>query len=298
MGFFSSPDENKASLPVEDKPGVIGMIVPSMSDPFIAGITPYLQTAFASIGLGFSIITKDPDDQRFDRLTGAFRKFFSGLVLVGDAADDYTIRALRTAEYPFILLEKSVTTLRLNTVNSDFSTGSQLIAEHIVKLGYKNIIIVADRKSLKTDKDILNEIEKSLDNIPDINKSIIINIESSILREDVDFTDLKKLLRPPFRADIIIALHASVIHPLMLFLSKRKIRVPQDIAIISMEEGPGFDLMISPVTCLRKPLPAMATKVANMIWSEVKNSGKSKFKRQVNIAPELIVRNSCGTHKH
>jgi len=27
----------------------------------------------------------------------------------------------------------------------------------------------------------------------------------------------------------------------------------------------------------------------------VKNSGKGKFKRQVNISPELIVRNSCGT---
>jgi DNA-binding LacI/PurR family transcriptional regulator len=81
----------------------------------------------------------------------------------------------------------------------------------------------------------------------------------------------------------------------MTALRKKKIRVPQDIAMISMEEGIGFDLMCSPVTCLRKHLTGIALKVANMIWAEVKNSGKSKYKRQVNITPELVVRNSCGT---
>ena len=81
----------------------------------------------------------------------------------------------------------------------------------------------------------------------------------------------------------------------MSLIRKKKLRVPQDIAVVSMEEGIGFDMMYSPVTCLRKPLSNMSLKIANMIWSEVRNSGKGKFKRQVNIAPELVVRNSCGT---
>ncbi len=93
----------------------------------------------------------------------------------------------------------------------------------------------------------------------------------------------------------MIILQAELVYQVMTFLRKKKLRVPQDVALVSMEEGIGFDLMFSPVTCLRKPLTGMALKVANMIWSEVKNSGKTKYKRQVNIAPELIIRNSCGT---
>jgi hypothetical protein len=54
-----------------------------------------------------------------------------------------------------------------------------------------------------------------------------------------------------------------------------------------MEDGIGFDLLTTPVTRLRRPLAAMSLKVANIIWSEVKNQGKSKYKRQVNMAPEL-----------
>lgn len=294
MGYFTSLDEKNELSPVDEKPGVIGMIVPSLGDPLVAGITPYLQKAFASIGVGFSIITRDPDDQRFDRLAGAFRKFFSGIILVGEAADDATIRNLRSADYPFILLEKLPKTLRLNTVCTDYSAGARLVTNHIAKLGYQNVVIIADRKSFKADRNNLNEIEDAISQVETINKPVVLEFDNSVTDSDTDFAQLEKFLRPPYRADVIITMNSFLVYPLMAILRKKKLRIPQDIAVISMEEGIGFDLMFSPLTCLRKPLPGMAIKVANMIWSEVKNSGKGKFKRQVNITPELIIRNSCG----
>ena len=151
MGYYESIQEKNEISPVEEKPGVLGMIVPSINDPFVIQITPFLQKAFSSIGVGFSIVTKDPDDQRYDRLVGAFKKFYSGLILLGDAADEATIRALRTTDYPFVLLEKPSKTLRLNTVSTDTAAGAQLVVNHLDKLGYKNIIIVADHRSCRSE---------------------------------------------------------------------------------------------------------------------------------------------------
>jgi LacI family transcriptional regulator len=93
----------------------------------------------------------------------------------------------------------------------------------------------------------------------------------------------------------MIIMTANLVYPVMKFLRGKKLRVPQDMAVISMEEGVGFDLMYSPVTCLRKPLANLSVKAVNMIWSEVRNSGKGKFKRQVCLTPELLIRSSCGT---
>jgi DNA-binding LacI/PurR family transcriptional regulator len=295
MGFFTTFDEKCDISPVEEKPGIVAMIVPSLSDPFVTGITPYLQKAFASIGVGFSIITRDTDDQRFDRLVGAFRKFFSGMILVGETADDATIRNLRSADYPFVILEKVPKTIRFNTICTDYTAGAKLVVDHIVKLGYRNIVLAIDNRSISGNTDKLGAIEEILNQTPNINKPVILDFDNSYNGSDTDLSRLDKFLRPPYRADVIIAIHSLLVYPLIAHMRKRKLRVPQDIAIISMEEGIGFDLMLSPVTCLRKPLPGMAIKVANMIWTEVKNSGKSKFKRQVNITPELVVRNSCGT---
>lgn len=295
MGYFESLHEKNESSPVEEKPGVLGMIVPSISDPFVIQITPYLQKAFSSIGVGFSIVTKDPDDQRYDRLVGAFKKFYSGLILLGDAADEGTIRSLRTSDYPFVLLEKPSKTLRLNTVSTDTVAGAQLVVNHLDNLGYKNVIVVSHNKSSHCDPTAIHDIIDAIDNKPNLNKPIILELSKQHANDEIESAMFEQYLRPPFRADVMIIMNANLVYPIMTLLRKKKLRVPQDIAVISMEEGTGFDLMFSPVTCLRKPLSGISTKVANMIWSEVKNSGKGKFKRQVNISPELIVRSSCGT---
>jgi len=294
MGYFDSLQEKSEVSPVEEKPGVLGMIVPSITDPFVVQITPFLQKAFSSIGVGFSIVTKDPDDERYDRLVGAFKKFYSGLILLGDAADEATIRALRTTDYPFVLLEKPLKTLRLNTVSTDTAAGAQLIVNHLDKLGYKNIIIAADYRTSRSDTTAIQDIVNAVEQKTSINRPIVIELDKNFSGDDPDPLPLEKYLRPPYRADVMIIMNANLVYPIMTLLRNRKLRVPQDIAVVSMEEGTGFDLMFSPVTCLRKPLSGISTKVANMIWSEVKNSGKGKFKRQVNISPELIVRNSCG----
>jgi DNA-binding LacI/PurR family transcriptional regulator len=193
------------------------------------------------------------------------------------------------------LLEKSVRMLRLNTVCSDIAEGSQRVADHIEKLGYKNVLIATDKDSVSKDKPVIELLKSALERKTGMNKPVVVEFEHQYAGNEIEPGQIEKFMRPPYRAEIMIILHSELVYQVMSLLRKKKLRVPQDIALISMEEGIGFDLMFSPVTCLRKPLTGMALKVANMIWSEVKNSGKSKYKRQVNIAPELVIRNSCGT---
>ncbi|MDP4221683.1 MAG: LacI family DNA-binding transcriptional regulator [Bacteroidota bacterium] len=295
MGYFDLARDSQETLPVDEKPGVIGMIVPSLHDQFVYEITPLLQKAFASIGVGFSVITKDPDDRRYNRLVGAFRKFYSGLILVGDAADDYTIRSLRSTGYPFVLLEKCVRMLRLNTVCTDMTEGAQRVADHIEKLGYKNVLLVSYKNTTYDGSDVVGLLRQALGKKTGLNKPVHVELNNHIISSDIDFSELEKFMRPPYSADVMVILHSDLVYRIMSFLRKKNLRVPQDIALISMEEGIGFDLMFTPVTSLKKPFTGMALKVANMIWSEVKNSGNSKYKRQVNITPELVIRNSCGT---
>jgi LacI family transcriptional regulator len=295
MGYFEAGEERGELAPVEEKPGVIGMIVPSMTDPFIYEITPYLQKAFASIGIGFSMVSKDPDDMRYNRLVGAFKKFYSGLILTGDAADDYTVRTLRSSDYPFVLLEKTTKKLRLNTVSTDMIAGTQLVADHIEKLGYRNILIVTSREKIKFDTEVIESFKDAIKTRPEINKPLIADIEKPLAGNSMDFAQIEKYFRPPYRTELLVVVHSENVYPVMSALQKHKIRIPQDVALVSLDEGLGFDLIHPPVTALRKPLPAMALKVANMIWSEVKNSGKGKYRRQVNLTPELVVRSSCGS---
>lgn len=197
MGYFDLHKDNNEVSPVEEKPGVLGMIVPSLHDPFVYEITPYLQKAFESIGVGFSVITKDPDDQRYNRLISAFKKFYSGLILVGEAADEYTIRALRSSNYPFVLLEKNIKKLRLNTVSTDTSAGSVFLSNHIEKLGYKNVLIVTDHKAVNSDFHIIEELKEILKPKPGMNKPQVAEIPKPVPGEISTFLILKNICALP-----------------------------------------------------------------------------------------------------
>lgn len=297
MGYFDDAEEKSILSPIEEKPGVIGMIVPNMNDPFIYEITPFLQKAFASIGVGFSIISKDPDDLRFNRLVSAFRKFYTGLIIVGDSADDYTLRSLKSNNYPFVLLEKTTKKLRLNTVSTDMTSATQLMADHIGKLGYKNLLIVTGKGNARRNIEVVDSFNEALKSKQEFTKPLLLEIGSTYSGSEPDFPELEKYLRPPYRTEILVVVQSENVYPIMAWLQKNNVRIPQDVALVSLEEGPGFDLIHSPVTALRKPLAAIAIKVANMIWSEVKNGGKGKYIRQVNMPPELVIRKSCGSNK-
>jgi DNA-binding LacI/PurR family transcriptional regulator len=169
------------------------------------------------------------------------------------------------------------------------------MVNHIAKLGYKNVLILTSQKSAVSDFPVIDALKNMLGTQQTMNKPIIEELRMPLDSEDFDSSFLEKYLRPPYRTDMLVVVHAELVYPIMSALQKRKIRIPQDIALVSMEEGIGFDLLHSPVTSLKKPLSGMALKAANMIWTEVKNAGKGKYKRQVNITPELIVRKSCGT---
>jgi len=296
MGYFSALSEKGENSPVEEKPGIIGMVVPSMNDPFIYEITPFLQKAFASIGLGFSVFTRDPDDMRFNRLITSLKKFFSGMILVGSAADDTVVRALNRDAYPLVLLEKSVKRMRLNTVSTDRVAGASIMTAHLISLGLRNLLIVSGEDTASYDKEMLEELKAATKKSKGFDSVHFAVGSLPKAGEKFDFAQIENFLRPPHRSDAIIVINSPLVFPLYLSLQEKNIRIPQDVALVSMEDGIGFDLLTTPVTRLRRPLSAMSLKVANIVWSEVKNQGKSKYKRQVNMVPELVIRSSCGSY--
>jgi DNA-binding LacI/PurR family transcriptional regulator len=296
MGYFDSGSEKGESTVVEDKPGVVGMIVPSMNDPFIYEITPYLQKAFASIGLGFSVFTRDPDDIRFSRLTGSLKKFFSGMILVGEAADDHVVRSLNRDDYPIVLIEKSIKRLRLNTVCSDYLAGAGIMTEHLNSLGYKSILIISKESTHSADKEILDELKIATKKSNGFSEVQFITVKTPKAGDKFDFAQVEQYMRPPHRCDAIIVVNSELVFPLFISLNNKNFRIPQDVALVSMEDGIGFDLITTPITRLRRPLSGMSLKAANILWSEIKNMGKSKYKRQVNMPPELVIRSSCGSY--
>ncbi len=304
MGYYDSDKESKPQddiyhpPPIEpvEKEALIGMVVASLHDPFVYAITPWIHRYLNNLGVALSLISKNPDDKRFSRLVGGLRNHYSGLILVGDAADDYTMRTLNSMEYPFMMVEKTTKKLRLNTVSTDIDKGNEILASHVAELGYSNIVIFQTDTGSKSDIPEVVSLTKTLANYDTINPPVTVKVGPPVSDESIYYDTFRNYLKPPFRADLFIVANPELVAPLVRTLNNNHVRVPQDVAIISMEDAPGLDLMQPSITALQKPLEAMAAKISKIIWNEVKSRGRGKFRRQVVVQHNMIIRKSCGSY--
>jgi len=293
MGYFENMSVEKRT-PRTPAGNIVGMIVPDLHNHFLFEICPLLNNAFASIGLTFCVISKNRNEERFETVIKELKKIFNGLILYGDAADDMTVRALNKSHYPFVVLEKTITRHRINEVNSDYIEACRLVAMHILKLDYKRISVIEKKNCSNCMIETKLLVESIQNIIPEINISRYA-ITGNVIPDAVDTGELIKALRPPEASQLFLVKHSELVYPLLSFLKKKRIRVPSDIALIAMDNGVGFSLLDPPVTRINRKYSSLAVKTSQMLWSEVKNNGRSKYKRSVKITPELIVEKSCGS---
>ncbi|MGM0527242.1 MAG: substrate-binding domain-containing protein [Bacteroidota bacterium] len=292
MGYFEDASI-ESKIPRKSAGSIVGMIVPDLHNHFIFEIGPLLSKAFSSIGLTFSIISKNQNEERFEAIIKDLKKMFSGLILYGDAADDNTVRSLKKTHYPFVVLEKKITRHRINEVNSDYAEACRLVALHIHKLAYTNISVIEQKNCMNcmVETSLLIKTIESI--IPGINISRH-SVAGNLIMDVTDSGEIVRALRPPEASQLFVVKHSELVYPLLTFFRKKNIRVPSDLAVMAMDNGVGFNLLDPPVTRINRKYSSLALKTSQMLWSEVKNNGRSKYKRSVTIRPELIIEKSCG----
>lgn len=293
MGYFKDVPETLINAG-PSAGSMVGMIVRDLNCHFVFEIGPLLNRAFSSIGLTFSIISKNENEERFNSVVKGLKKVYSGLILLGDAADDTTVRTLKESSYPFVVLEKKLLRHRLNEIYSDSDEACRLVAMHILRLGYKSISIIEQKNCsncLYDTQALINSINKI---IPDIRISRLY-LSGNMLLDGADANEIVRALRPPLATQMLIVKHPEYVYPLLSFFKTKNIRIPGDVALLSMDEGIGFGAIDPPVTRIRRKYDQLALKTSQMLWSEVKNNGRGKYKRSVRISPGLVVEKSCGT---
>ncbi|HCC70725.1 MAG TPA: hypothetical protein DEQ09_06190 [Bacteroidales bacterium] len=293
MGYFEETPGVKENNVIH-VPGIVGIVVPDLHNQFLFEIAPCLNKAFTAIGLTFGIVTRNENEQRFIAIINELKEMYSGLILLGDAADDIIIRKLKETYFPFIVLEKKISRYRINEVNSDSEEACRLVGSHIFKLGYSNISVIEKKGCMNclTETDVLiNTIQKLVPGIKITRHALDYNL----IQHDTDMEEVVKALRPPESSQLFIVKHAEMVYHIISYLRRKKFRIPNDIAVISMDNGIGFSLMDPPVTRINRNYTALALKASQMLWSEIKNNGRGKYKRSVKIKPELIIEKSCGS---
>ncbi|KTB82433.1 LacI family transcriptional regulator [Pseudomonas syringae pv. syringae PD2774] len=146
------PNQWARSL-IKRRSNLIGVVAPSMENPFYSAVLEALSAAFEELGyrvLLFSTANHEDSDPLLEEILG-YR--VEALVLVSASLSSRFAQECKQTGLPVVLLNRRNDSSSISSVTSDNAQGSMEIAQFLVAGGHRQLAYIAGRESSSTSRD-------------------------------------------------------------------------------------------------------------------------------------------------
>jgi len=218
-----------------------------------------------------------------------------GLIISTTQKNHDDIELLKKSNFPFVLIDRNVTDIETSYVIVDNKAGAKKAINHLIELGKQKIghltITPSHLSTLKNRtqgyKDALRENGINVDDQL-IREVSFENIKENVVRE------LKALIDTPNPIDSLFVANNNVAVACLECLKDMKIRIPEDLALVSFDDIDIFKLCSPPITAVSQPIENMGKEALNILIDQI-NSNKKLRPKQVSLPTELKIRQSSNS---
>ena len=270
----------------------IGLIISDISNPFFTRVVRGIEDVANENGFNLILCNTDEEEKKEkDYLRILQGKQVDGFIIASAGGDSTHIKNLVKKNIPVVLLDRKLEGLHIDSVAVNNIEGSYKATSHLIKLGHRKIGIIHGPKTITTGGDRLEGYKMALKdhNIPFDSKYIK---EGNFKQEGGHSKTLELLdLRHPPSA-LFVTNNLMTIGALKA-LKERKIRIPEEVALISFDDMEWASLASPPLTAVSQPTYELGTSAANLLLSRMKAHSPQKV-QEIVLKSELVIRKSCG----
>ncbi|TCS36306.1 LacI family transcriptional regulator [Paucimonas lemoignei] len=132
---------------------IIGVTIPSLSNPFYSELLEALAASFAEIGYRVMLFTTDPDRNSDPVLEEVLRYRVDALVLVASNLSSRFADECRQIGLPVVLLNRKTTSRTASSVTGENQSGAAQIAAFLAAGGHQRFAYIAGLESSSTNHD-------------------------------------------------------------------------------------------------------------------------------------------------
>ncbi|MEU9880378.1 LacI family DNA-binding transcriptional regulator [Streptomyces phaeochromogenes] len=257
--------------------GLIGVLVPSLANPYFAPIVTGVQRALSEHGENILLAVSEGSQSSEHELAGKLASRVDGLVFIAPVSPDSAIRSF-TSKLPVVTVDRTVPAVP--GVLIDTPGGVADIVTHLAGLGHRAIAYVGG-----PDGSWMAERRNSA-------------VEEAARRSGVNLTALGPV-GPRIDAGLAVAEHIAaersvtavvayssyLLLGLHLGLREAGVRVPEDISLAASDDLTAISADRPDTTALRVPLEEAGIAAVRLL----QEANPPKRARRLRIATELIV---------
>lgn len=244
---------------------IIGAIVPEFESEFFSGIIGELERAVEARGYTLVTSSSRESEQRELELIDRMQDWrVSGLVLA-PVTDEHGLGAkkLKKIGLRSVLIDRVLADDVFDTVASDGASASRLVADHLVGLGHRHMLVI----SLPGTAASLNaRLSSFRERCSQLASDVIIDVLHS--ESDVDVLR-GKLARYFDNGNAPTAIYSLFLKATLVALNevrRRNLKVPDDVSIVGFDDAEWMQITHPPIASVVQPVQKVAARAMDLLF--------------------------------
>jgi LacI family transcriptional regulator len=274
---------------------VIGLVIPRsaaviFSDPFFPHVIQGITQACTNRGyfLMLSMVTADLEQGFYNRIVRS--RHFDGVIMLSSDVDDPILPLLMKDHTPLVLVGRHPYFTDLNWVDVENRAGAREAVTHLIKLGHTRIGMIAGPLQMAAALDRRDGykqalLESALPIVPEL-------IVEGNFTQQGGYQAMAHLLNLRERPTAVFVASDTMAIGALRAIHEAKLRVPEDIAIVSFDDLPTASFATPPLTTMRQPIYEMGCAAAELLIEQLEGNNQMIVQRR--MPTRLVIRQSCG----
>uniref|UniRef100_UPI0032174BE1 LacI family DNA-binding transcriptional regulator n=1 Tax=uncultured Draconibacterium sp. TaxID=1573823 RepID=UPI0032174BE1 len=252
------------------KTNVIGLIVGDISNPFFAKIARFVEDEVAKEGYQLIVGSSDENAEKTNKIIRLFvQKNIDGLIIAPGPNSSESIVWLKKQNIPFVLIDRYFKRIKTNYVGVENSTGVRLAVKYFVEKEYDKIALIAYENGTSNIKERIEGFKITLrENGLKLYRNFIQFVSyddpASQMKDVIQFL----LNNENVPRAIIFATNSLGLLGVQELIANR-VRIPQDISVVSFDDDSAFRMSYPPITVVEQPLQEMASEAVSILMESM-----------------------------
>jgi LacI family transcriptional regulator len=268
--------------------GMIGLIVPDMTNPFFTTLARGVETAARKAGIAMLLANSDEHDAEEQRLVAMLiSRQVDGLLVSPAKAGLETLRLCRARGTPLVFVARRPKGSRADVVRSDAEGGAYRLGRHFAELGHTVTAAVAGPASVSSSEDRVREFRRAM---LESGGSEPIVLHRSAFTVEAGRSMAIEAMRASPRPTAVLAINNFLAIGALQGLAQLGLSVPGDVAVAGFDEIP-TSWMPSPfITSANQPAFALGEQALRVLLD--RRAHPDAPPRDLVLPADIVIRGS------
>jgi DNA-binding LacI/PurR family transcriptional regulator len=271
--------------------GVLGLVLPDLSNPFFASFADALALAALDHELTIMLCAtrhSQENEERFTDLLAA--RAVDGMIYLGMHARNPRLAQAIADGLPVVIVDELLEEVpNVSTVSVDNFSGAFQATRYLLGLGHQRVAYVGGPADLMTEKERRRGFATALHQSGLAEQADL--MFSGPYTEDFGVSALPRILTHPSRPSAVFCASDYTALGLLSSIDILGVTVPGDLSVVGFDDARVVRYMRPKLTTVRQPVNALANGAVDLVLERIHDA--SAGPRQLVLPVELMVRDSA-----